>query len=86
MKYSEKKYKYNNEYRRKNYKRIPLDVQLSEYDTIKTAADKIGKPVNGFIKECIREKIDSMQQAGIISGDCSGTNDSDNESNESNNE
>lgn len=56
-------------------------MQKTDYDKIKAAADTIGKPVNGFIKECIQEKLESLQQAGVISGD----NSTNNDSNDSNN-
>lgn len=41
----------------KKLKRIPLDVQLEQYEQIKKYADKEGKPVNTILKEIIFEKI-----------------------------
>ena len=45
-------------YKAKSYKRIPLDVKLSEYDEIKAAADAAGQPINTYIKQAIRQRID----------------------------
>jgi predicted HicB family RNase H-like nuclease len=44
-------------------KRIPLDVQLSEYERIRAAALADGLPVNTFIKLAITEKIDRQTDA-----------------------
>ena len=56
---------YADKYKKKNIKRIPLDVQKKEYEEIiKPAAECAGLPVNTFIKEAIREKIDRMKEAG----------------------
>ena len=35
------------------------DVQITEYATIKAAADRLGMTVNGFIKQAIREKLNN---------------------------
>ena len=43
----ENKRNYNIEYAKKNYKRIPLDVQRSKYDEISQAAENVGESVNG---------------------------------------
>lgn len=45
-------------YKTNNLKRIPLDVQKSKYDTIKTHAQTRGESVNGFIKRAIDETIE----------------------------
>lgn len=55
---SDKKVKYDIEYAKTNLKRIPLDVQLEHYKTIKMHADKQGESVNGFIKRAIDETIE----------------------------
>ena len=44
-------------YAKKNLKRIPLDVQIAEYERIKAHAEKYGETVNGFIKRAIREAM-----------------------------
>ena len=48
-------------YKAKNYKRIPLDVRIEEYEELKQAADKAGESVNGYIKEALRRRIESEQ-------------------------
>lgn len=48
----------NKEYREKNIKRIPLDVQRTFYEKIAAAADKHGVPVNTYIKSAIEEMMD----------------------------
>lgn len=68
MNYNKKKYAYNNEYKKLNYKRIPFDVPIPDYERIKNAATILNQSVNGFIKDCIFAKIADMEKAGIISG------------------
>lgn len=55
----ENKKRYNIEYKTKNYKRVPFDVPVAEYDRIKGAATERGETVNGFIKKAIDMRIDS---------------------------
>lgn len=57
MGWKEAKKAYNAQYEKNNLKRIPLNVQLSEYEAIKAAADRAGQPVNTFIKDCIRARL-----------------------------
>ena len=38
-------------YKKEKIKRIPLDVQLSEYDVLKEQADSV--PMNTFIKKAL---------------------------------
>lgn len=45
-------------YAKENLKRIPLDVQKAKYEEIKSAADKAGETVNGYIKKAIDERIE----------------------------
>ncbi len=52
--YNEKTYKANVKYRAENIKRVPLDIQLAEYERIKAHAQSNGETVNGFIKRAIR--------------------------------
>ncbi len=54
---SEKKIKYNMEYAKRKYKRIPLDVSKEKYQEIKTAADNAGESVNGYIKKAIDNRM-----------------------------
>ena len=57
MPLTEAQKKANIKYRKENVKRIPLDVQKAEYDTIKTAADKAGEKVNAYIKKAIKQRL-----------------------------
>lgn len=58
--YTEASRKASDRYKAKNIKRIPLDVQLEEYEQIKKAAEHAGLPVNTFIKSAIRRAIESQ--------------------------
>lgn len=59
MTYNPKQAQYTMKYAKNNLKRIPLDVQISDYETIKQAAEKSGLSVNGFIKQAVFDKIAS---------------------------
>ena len=48
-------------YAKNNLKRIPLDVQLDEYEKLKTFALANGYTINGFIKESFREKMKKIE-------------------------
>ena len=58
-------YKYN----AAHLKRVPLDLQLSEYDLLKQAALSAGQSVNGYIKQAIAERIkrDNVLPVGDLS-------------------
>lgn len=64
MPLSEKAIKHKREtsiqYAKSNYKRIPLDVKLSEYEEIKKASEIAGEPVNTFIKKAIKDRIKDL--------------------------
>lgn len=66
MAYSEAAYKAAKKYREKNIKRVPLDMQVSVYEEIKTHAEARGESVNGFIKRAARETMarDKRAQEG----------------------
>lgn len=64
--YSEKKREYNIKYQKEKMKRIPLDVQLSDYERIKTTCDFLEIPVNTFIKNCVFSRLTELEKAGII--------------------
>ena len=53
----ENKIKYNIEYHKQKYKRIPLDVTLEKYEQIKEFSEKNNQKINTFIKSAIDEKI-----------------------------
>lgn len=46
-------------YKKENQKRIPLDVLVTEYEQIKEHAQKMGEPVNTFIKRAIKEAMEN---------------------------
>ena len=58
MSYNDKTKQYVYDYKAKKIKRIPLDVQVSEFDLIKAAADASGESVNGFIKAAIKQRME----------------------------
>lgn len=60
MSMTEERKKYLYDYHKKNMKRVPLDLQLSDYEELKAAAEKNGESVNGFIKQAITEKLERM--------------------------
>ncbi|MBR1473864.1 MAG: hypothetical protein IJ602_06365 [Paludibacteraceae bacterium] len=49
------------DYAKEKLKRIPLDVQISKYEEIQTAAKTAGETVNGYIKKAVDER---MQREG----------------------
>ena len=55
--YSETAKKATYKYHAAKIKRVPLDMQLSDYARIKAAADSSGETVNGWIKRAIRERL-----------------------------
>ena len=57
MAYSENKKAYNRQYEKDNIKRVPLNIQKSDYETIKTHAESMNESINGFIKRAINETI-----------------------------
>ena len=54
MAYNESSYKAANAYKKQNIKRVPLDMQISDYEQLKAAADACGEKVNEYIKNAIR--------------------------------
>lgn len=53
-----KRSEYNMQYRKEHIKRVVLDMQKSYFEEVlKPAAEKLGLPVNTFIKQAIEEKI-----------------------------
>ena len=53
----ENKTNYTVNWKRQNYKRVPLDISFSKYEEIKQAADSSGESVNGYIKKAIDERL-----------------------------
>ena len=46
-------------YKKEKLKRIPLDVKHEDYDIIKSHAEKMGEPVNTFIRRAIKEAMEN---------------------------
>lgn len=57
MPISEKQKQSVYKYKEKNIKRVPLDMQKSDYEKLSDAAAAAGMSVNGYIKEAIVEKM-----------------------------
>lgn len=58
MPYSESAYQASKKYRVKNIKRVPLDMQISEYDLLKSCAEVSGEKVNQYIKIAIKQRME----------------------------
>lgn len=55
---NESQYKYN----ASHLKRVPLDLQLADYEYLKNAAEASGESVNGYIKRAIKMRIESEKK------------------------
>ena len=53
----EKRTKYE-QYRKEHLKRVPLDMQKKDYERLKAHAFMAGVPVNKYIKESIKARMD----------------------------
>lgn len=60
MEMSEERKNYLYSYKKQRLKRVPLDMQIADYEALKAAADQAGQTVNGFIKQAIAEKLERM--------------------------
>ena len=45
-------------YKKDNYKRVPLDLTIKDYETLKQHTEQTKESVNGFIKRAISETIE----------------------------
>ena len=52
-------------YKKKNIKRVPLDMQKSDYEKLKAAAEARGEAVNEYIKKAIKERMAMDRGFGI---------------------
>jgi len=66
MAYNDASKKAAQKYKAANIKRIPLDMQISQYEAVQTHAKAHGESVNGFIKRAIQETMvrDNQSDAG----------------------
>lgn len=60
MAYNEKSRDRTIEYAKANYKRVPLDLKLSDYDLLVQSAARVNESVNGFIKQAIFDRINRI--------------------------
>lgn len=58
MAYNEAAYKAAVKYKAENIKRVPLDMQKSEYEELRIAAEAAGEKVNQYIKKAIRKRME----------------------------
>ena len=58
MAYNENSYRNSNKYKAENIKRVPLDMQITDYQELKAAAGAAGEKVNQYIKQAIRERME----------------------------
>lgn len=73
MAYSESAYKAANKYKKENIKRVPLDMQIHDYEALKAAATAHNEKVNEYIKKAIRERMEREgHDLGNSTGDGSG--------------
>ena len=66
------KAKYDIAYAKNNIKRVPLDMQKSDYEELKAAAGARGEKVNEYIKTAIRERMARDKLSNCEEGDSSG--------------
>lgn len=58
MAYNENAYKAAQKYKAGKIKRVPLDMQIAEYEKLKETAQSCGETVNGYIKRAVREQME----------------------------
>lgn len=58
------KAKYDIDYAKRNIKRVPLDMQISDYEKLENAAKQAGEKVNAYIKKAIRQRMEREQVQG----------------------
>lgn len=58
MAYTDAAYKAAVKYKAENIKRVPLDMQKTEYEALKIAAEACGEKVNQYIKKAIKLRME----------------------------
>lgn len=66
--YNEDTYKASKAYKEKKIKRVPLDMQISEYEHLKAVADSCGEKVNEYIKKAIRQRMEREGMSQVATG------------------
>ncbi|MCI7741972.1 MAG: hypothetical protein MSO56_06660 [Clostridiales bacterium] len=51
-------YKSSVKYKAEKIKRVPLDMQIADYDAMKAAAERAGEKVNQYIKTAIKQRME----------------------------
>jgi len=55
-----------NIYKKRTYKRVPLELKIADYERLRAAADARGETVSGFIKRVLAEHIgDAADRDGV---------------------
>ena len=62
MPYNEASKQATLKYRANKIKRVPLDMQTSQYEALQAHAQAKGESVNGFIKRAIQETMERDKQ------------------------
>lgn len=63
-----KKTRYNIQYAKEKIKRVPLDMQLADYEALKTTAAAAGEGVNTYIKRAIATQMERERAGGVPAG------------------
>jgi len=53
-----RKSEYDVGYAKAKIKRVPLDMQKSDYENLKIAADSCGEKINEYIKKAIKQRME----------------------------
>lgn len=65
MAYNESSYEASKKYKAGKIKRVPLDMQITDYEALQAAANAAGEKVNTYIKKAIAQRMEREQaQAG----------------------
>lgn len=62
MAYTEQGYQASKKYKAGKIKRVPLDMQIVDYERVKAAADAAGQAVNRYIKQAIIERLEREKE------------------------
>lgn len=61
MPYNESSYEASKKYKASKIKRVPLDMQIKEYEALQQSADKAGERINTYIKNAIKQRMEREQ-------------------------
>ena len=59
--YTQGGYEASKKYKAAKVKRVPLDMQIEDYEKLKAAADAAGEKVNTYIKKAIEQRMAQAQ-------------------------